>query len=211
MENYSVYIHKFPNNKVYIGITSKLVKRRWCRGSTYSYHKRMYNAIKKYGWDNISHEVLKSGLTKIEAENMEIELIKLHKSYLYEFGYNRDMGGNSAEKISEASRIKMSNSKKGIKKSDEFCKMISDVHKGNTYRKGAVLSIDTKEKMRNAKIGKTYNAKQIDQLTLNGEFVKTWQSILSIERELGFLNSPIVNNLKGRSKSSYGFKWKYHE
>lgn len=148
---------------------------------------------------------------RYEGENMEIELIRFHKSYLYEFGYNRDMGGNSAEKISEASRVKMSNSKKGVKKSSEFCEMIRNLHKGNTYRKGAILSIDTKQKMSNAKIGKTYNARKIDQFTLNDEFVKTWNSILSIEKECGFNNSCIVNNLKGRSKSSYGFKWKYHE
>ena len=29
MDNYKVYIHIFPNNKVYIGITSQKPKRRW--------------------------------------------------------------------------------------------------------------------------------------------------------------------------------------
>lgn len=211
MENYSVYIHRFPNGKNYIGITSQLIKRRWCRGSTYSYHKRMFNAIKKYGWENIQHEVLYSGLSKMEAEKIEIELIKSFKSYLYEFGYNRDLGGNSTGKVSEQSKIKMSIAKLGTKKSKEFCEMIKNVHIGNSYRKGKNHSSETKERMRIAKIGNTYNAKKIVQMTLSDEIIKFWDSISEVERELGFKNSCIVSNLKGRSKSSYGFKWKYYE
>ena len=211
MENYTVYIHIFPNKKVYIGITSQLIKRRWCRGSTYSYHKRMYNAIKKYGWDNIIHEVLHTGLNRKEAELIEVQLIKQYKSYLYEFGYNRDMGGNTYEKISESTRLKMSKAKLGIKKSDEFREMISRVNIGNSYRKGNKVSEKTRKKMSEAKLGKTYNARKIIQMDLSGKYIKTWDSIMNIEKELGFLNTAIVNNLKERSKSSYGFKWKYYE
>lgn len=208
---YTVYIHKFPNGKVYIGITSKNVKRRWCRGSTYSYHKRMYNAIKKYGWDNIEHLVLFDNMCKDEAEKKEKELILHYKSYLLEFGYNRDMGGNVSGKVSDESKNKMRMAKLGTKRSPEFCDMIKKVHTGNSYRKGAVLSVETKRKMSESKIGKTCNARKIDQLDLKGNLIKTWDSILSVERELGFNNSSIVNNLKNRSKTSYNFKWVYHE
>jgi hypothetical protein len=38
-----------------------------------------YNAIKKYGWENIKHEVLFEGLTKQEADKKEIELITYYK------------------------------------------------------------------------------------------------------------------------------------
>lgn len=45
---YSVYMHRFPNGKVYIGITKYPVKHRWARGEGYS-HQPVYKAIKKMG------------------------------------------------------------------------------------------------------------------------------------------------------------------
>ena len=54
LENkFSVYILKFPNNKVYIGQT-KNIKIRWeGNGSRYKGNKEMFNDILKYGWENI--------------------------------------------------------------------------------------------------------------------------------------------------------------
>ena len=50
---YSVYIHIFPNQKVYIGITKQEVKKRWKLGEGYKGQDYVYKAIKKYGWANI--------------------------------------------------------------------------------------------------------------------------------------------------------------
>ena len=77
-KGYVVYKHtnKF-NGKVYIGITSRSVKRRWGNnGKQYLYdNSRFANAIQKYGWDNFEHEILFEGLSKKEACQKEIELI----------------------------------------------------------------------------------------------------------------------------------------
>lgn len=54
---------------MYVGITSKEdVKRRWLRGTGYKCNIHFTNAINKYGWDNIEHEILLDGLTKEEAD-----------------------------------------------------------------------------------------------------------------------------------------------
>lgn len=53
------------------------------------------------------------------------------------------------------------------------------------------------------------NAKQIIQLTLGGDYIKTWGSAIDIKRELGYHNSHICNCCKGKRKSSYGFIWRY--
>ncbi len=55
---YLVYMHISPNGKSYIGQTCDYQRR--C-----SEHKRpskslaFYNAVKKYGWNNFKHEILK--------------------------------------------------------------------------------------------------------------------------------------------------------
>ena len=78
MENkkYCVYKHIFPNNKVYIGVTCRKPEYRWDNGNGYTNTQRkIYNAIQKYGWENVKHEILFENLTKEEAEQKEIELI----------------------------------------------------------------------------------------------------------------------------------------
>ena len=79
---YIVYMHTCPNGKKYIGITSQSPERRWQKGKGYAYGSNpyFYNAIEKYGWDNIEHTILFRNLTKEEAEQKEIELIKEHKT-----------------------------------------------------------------------------------------------------------------------------------
>ena len=94
-KKYKVYKHTFPNNKVYIGITGrKTIEMRWGRnGSRYHGQTYIVNAIQKYGWDNIKHEILFDNLTKEEAEQKEIELIAFYKSNQRECGYNIELGG----------------------------------------------------------------------------------------------------------------------
>lgn len=86
-----VYKHTSPNGKVYIGITCREPKKRWQAGYRHNVH--FQNAINKYGWDNISHEVLFSGLSEENAKRTETNLISLYKSSDPEYGYNKTDGG----------------------------------------------------------------------------------------------------------------------
>lgn len=90
---YSLYMHVFPNGKLYIGIT-KDVKARW-RAGGYYYKKqpKIWRAICKYGWDNVQHIVAKTGLTREEAEIAERRLISALGTV--ENGYNTAIGGDS--------------------------------------------------------------------------------------------------------------------
>ena len=90
--NNCVYIHIFPNGKVYVGQTKQTTAQRWIRGKGYK-GQLVERAIKKYGWDNIRHEVLYSGLTEEEANEYEIRLIAQYNSTDERFGYNLLNGG----------------------------------------------------------------------------------------------------------------------
>lgn len=106
MKSYCVYRHTTPSGKVYIGITSKRPQARWANGAGYVGNPYFARAIEKYGWDGITHEVLLMGLTKEEAEAVEVQLIREHRSAEREFGYNIDLGGNAAGRASEETRAK---------------------------------------------------------------------------------------------------------
>ena len=83
-----VYKHIFPNGKVYIGQTKFLdYERRWAGGYGYI-NQPLFKEIKKYGWDNIKHEILFNN--GIESNELRIEsyYIKLYKSDNPEYGYN---------------------------------------------------------------------------------------------------------------------------
>lgn len=90
---YTVYIHNFPNGKRYVGITSQDVEKRWHQDGSGYKGQMVYNAIQKYGWDNIFHEIFASNLTKEEAINMEKLLIQKLQTNNIQNGYNLTIGG----------------------------------------------------------------------------------------------------------------------
>lgn len=53
------------------------------------------------------------------------------------------------------------------------------------------------------------NSKPIDQFTLDGLFVKTWESAREIERELGLAKSNFSKCCKGKRKTAGGFIWRF--
>ena len=52
-------------------------------------------------------------------------------------------------------------------------------------------------------------AKKINQYDLNNNFIKTWNSSLQIEKQLGFSHSNILQCCKKQYKTSHNFIWKY--
>lgn len=95
---YLIYKHtNKTNGKVYIGQTSKenLVER-FGRGNKYTHSPMFYKAIKKYGWDGFTHEVIERNLTKAEANKRERYWIGHYHSFYRDKqcnGYNMTVGG----------------------------------------------------------------------------------------------------------------------
>lgn len=94
--SYTVYmLINRVNDKKYIGITSKCPEQRWRSGCGYSKRQPLiYNAIKKYGWDNFDHIILKTGLAEDAAKSEEQRLIKLYDTMNPKAGYNMTIGGD---------------------------------------------------------------------------------------------------------------------
>lgn len=51
--------------------------------------------------------------------------------------------------------------------------------------------------------------KKVNQYDLQGNFIKQFESLSSIEQELGFCSIAISNCCKGKTNTSYNYKWSF--
>jgi group I intron endonuclease len=97
------------NNKKYVGITNNY-KARWKYHrrnrveTSKEYHKVLYKAFRKYGFDNFSFELVKQALSEEEGKTLEIQLIKDLKTLSHEHGYNVTEGGDHTGQKGERNR-----------------------------------------------------------------------------------------------------------
>ena len=226
---YKVYRHICPNGKVYIGITSQSdVQRRWQNGCGYRNNILFYRAIKKYGWKNIVHEILFDNLSKTEAEQKEIELIKKYKSNNTRFGYNIENGGNCVGTHSEETKKKISEAQmgeknhnyrkpsplKGKKHTQEQIEKNRIAHIGQpSYWKGKHLPGEMVEKLKKPKT-ETHKkhlseAKSIPVIcTETGEWFPSGKAAAD---EKGISRGSIAYVVKGKRNTAGGLHWKYAE
>lgn len=147
-KKYYVYIHTTPNNKKYIGITSQKPETRWANGFGYTHNKYFNNAIEKYGWNNIKHEIVFENLTKEEASKVEVELIDKYKTCDRNYGYNLTTGGEINKHYSQETIQLMS-----INNSGSNNPFYGKKHTAETKRhmsemaKGRIFSEETRKKL----------------------------------------------------------------
>lgn len=56
------------------------------------------------------------------------------------------------------------------------------------------------------------NKVKVRQFDLNGNYIRTWNSIIEASKFYGFKSSAtIIKNCKGKTKTSGGYVWKYQE
>lgn len=157
MQNkYWVYKITSPSGKVYIGITSNIIKR-FCLYKNMLVQKQnfIFNSIKKYGWDAHIKEILYISLTKKEAEDKEIELILFYKEN--KKSLNIENGGLSNFSIKDINTV----------------------------------------------------SKPIYQYDLEGNFIREWESLISIELELNFAATNIGKACRRRYFYQYGYLWAF--
>lgn len=211
---YSVYMHTNKiNGKRYIGITSQTnVKERWHSGYGYKQQRRFYSAIKHYGWDGFTHEVLIEGLTKEEAEAKEVELIAKFNATSPEYGYNMENGGH-VNKYTDEQRKQMSLSHLGKKASGETRKKMSESHKGlsTAWLTGRKASQATKEKMSAMRTGAgNSRARAVIQLDMEGNVLNRFQTMNDAARSVNGRNTSHISQCcAGQRNKAYGFRWAY--
>lgn len=187
-----IYVHVVPKeitnygfDKYYIGITSQTFECRCKNGNGYKQCTHFWNAIKKYGWDNIQHIILKDNLTEYEAKEMEKILINYFQSNNSTYGYNLTMGGDGTLGLSHSveSKNKISKAKKGKKYSPEVL---------NSFK------LKRREKSK--------NVFQFDKL---GNFVREFDSVAQASEITGYKAKGIANCCNNESPTYKNYMWKY--
>lgn len=169
-KKFIVYIHRnLINGKVYVGQTCDITERWRCDGKNYFNSIKFYNAIRKYGWNNFSHEILYDNLDQEQADSLERKLIDEFNSI--ENGYNLKEGG-ARGKLSQQSLEKMSNS----------------------LIKGYIQHPERKEKIRQKAIGRVMPTKTREAISIANSrnylididgikgSLRYWESITGISR-----------------------------
>ena len=204
LQGYKLYRHTSPSGKVYIGITKTSVYARWMNGRGYRRHcYAFYNAVLKYGWNNIKHEVLFVNLSKDRAIRLEIELIRHYKSL--RISYNISDGGNLSSST-ECSRRSSSENLKRLWKE----------------RPNELLKRKTRKGQKNTLSMIRKKSKPVIQFSLDGKYITEYLSTSEASSATGANIKGIRNCCNGgyfcKTKNRFinihkagGYIWKYKE
>ena len=219
-------ITNLVNQKVYIGLTTKTITKRWNRhlndasvdNPSWKVCVKIRNAIRKYGKDNFIIEQIDTALSLEELNAKEEQWIKYYNSV--DCGYNIRPGGNfspfnpeTIAKIAaksrgrvctEETRKKLSDRNKGKHNNPEVGKKISVKIKGTKHTKEFCLL----QKERTTKMWQEgYDFKIVNtpvyQYDLNANLVTIHKSIADAERKIG------ISTRENLFKTSYRIR--YHD
>ena len=210
-----VYIITSSTGRIYVGSTIN-IEQRWktYRKLDCKTQPKLYNSFKKYGvqnhkfeivWEGPLEEMLKNEtligrkFNVLDSNNLNLALPKLGDLYTC---------------ISEETRKKMRIAQTGKKMSPEA------IEKTRLFNLGRKKSRESVEKQRRAMKGKKLSKKHIEkrtkeqtipiiQMDLDGNFIKEWESAISVTKELNFDRSHITKCCKNKLKTFKKFKWKY--
>lgn len=220
-KTYSVYQHiNKMNGKSYIGMTGRDPIQRWgTNGSHYISSPHFYAAIQKYGWDSFEHIILATNLSKKEACDMEIDLIKKLQTDKPEFGYNCTSGGEMPE-MNELARKKLSASmmgntnclgkacppekrqkigdaQRGRKFSAIHRQRISEAKKGRTHKP---LSAESRRKIAEKHEMKPVYCPETDTV---------YESIQECARQLNINATSVCAVCRGKHHTHHGYHFEY--
>ncbi len=231
---FSVYIHKFPNGKQYVGMTSNEPERRWQNGYGYRRNKVMFEDIKKYGWNNIDHILFNDeGILYTEEEASYIEqcLIDSWDLTSVEKGYNLETGGISSYTLHKNTKKKLSliNGKPIIQysfdgnKIKEFCSINDAERELKIERRNISACCKNQRKSAGGYIWRykannlesvkpqSLQIKPIVQYSLDGTIINQFSSMAEASKKLNISLSGISKCCKGNLKSAYGYIWRFKE
>lgn len=203
MNNYKIYCHVFPNGKRYVGQTKQEVNKRFgSNGINYAKDcPYLWNAIQKYGWENVEHIVLLEGLTAEEANFWEQEYIKEYRSNERQFGYNLTSGGKGCKKFDYQAIYDYWCQNKNVALTAEYF----HCNPATVRQALSHFQVDGKDRIRMS-AGK-YHAKEVHSYTLEGKYIESFDTISLGAKAANCPHNNILKVLNGERKSAGGRRW----
>lgn len=137
------------NNYIYIGITNNFKRRMRehknnVENINYKYKSKLYNAMRKYGVENFSSEIIEVVNNREELEEREKYWISFYNSTDANIGYNITKGGTGGQTHDVSGE---NNPMYGHKYTEEEKKKIGD------YTRGTKRSVETRNRISNSLTG----------------------------------------------------------
>lgn len=187
------YIYKIVNqitDHIYIGQTFQNPKKRWKQHiRDHRSDRHMSNALRKYGVENFTFEVLICCNTQENLNWCETFFIKEYNS-LHPHGYNYNYGGDKKLGISEITR-----------------KRLSESHKGHHQNKGRVHNLEYRLNISKRRTGKLRPIIGIEIITGRA----TIYLFVNETINYGFNPSDVRGVLNRKRKSCKGFIFYYYD
>lgn len=192
------------NDLVYVGQTKHSLNERLQMHLRDSRKKRcenrsLYKAFNSIGFEHFSIILLEICEDAI-ANEREIYWIDSFNSYLN--GYNDTYGGEGKHQINYQEVVNLYNEHKNITK-------ISQIINRSIAEISHILRINNIQVLVSGEVVKGMMGKKVNQYTLDGVFVASYDTVREAERQTGFLNAHISEVCLGKRKTAYGFKWSF--
>ena len=193
-----IYVKQSPLGLLYLGKTEQDPFKYKGSGKEWKQH-----LIE----NNISSDQIKTYILHKTIDRQNLELICRIYSDLFNVAKSNKWA-NMKKEIGDGGTDK--GHLKGIKKPDHSKRMTGS---GNP-RYNKPFSEQTINKMKEVQKGKhlgslSSSAVKVNQYTLDGEFIKRWDSIIEAERSLGVIHQHISKVCKGIRNQTGGYKWSY--
>jgi len=186
-------------SKAYVGQTrKKRVEDRWRQHKNVKESTKTYiaNAIRAHGWEAFETSII-CEIPDDALDDREVLEIK-ERNTLAPNGYNLETGGGSAKELHPDTKAKLS-----------------------ALQVGRIVNDEGRDKMREAANNRVRThpgppqqknvCKRVNQYTLEGVFIKKYESIQDACKAVDRCASVISACCIGKSKTSGGFIWKFDD
>lgn len=207
------------NNKSYIGQTHDIEKRfqdhrvRPFNSKSKDYNSVFYQAIRKYGIDNFSFEILEECATE-ELDEKEIYWINFYNTYIgweNSNGYNMTIGGYGIRKITQERVLELW--REGLSQ-----KEIAKIFSADSYTIHRYLCNGKVPEQEIIKRSYEYKSRKVNQYSLEGVLLNTFPSISAAVKSIKtvFPKAKTADicyacDSNKPHTTAYGYIWKYTE
>ena len=205
------------NGKIYVGKSIDIQRRfrshinESLDDNKPSYHHVIHRAMRKYGSDNFSFDILEE-CAEDKLNEREMYWISFFDCCVLDGpdkGYNMTRGGDGSSSL-DVNKIRELWDE-GLSINEIAEQLQCDRHAVSEHIKCYENFNEEENKRRKYSLISKHRSKSINQYNLDGDFICQYESILDASEKTGVGYRTICSNIQGQSSSAGGFQWTYQD